>query len=101
MDKIYSLLGLCMKAGKLKTGSFKVAESIRDNSACLVLLSYEASLNTKKKFHNMCDFYGVKIAEIGTMEDIRKGIGKSERAVLSVVDDRLAVLVSGQLAENQ
>ena len=44
-EKIYSLLGLCMRAGKLKSGEFATLEAIRAHKAELVIVSEDASDN--------------------------------------------------------
>ena len=54
-DRIYSMLGLAMKAGKVVSGEFAVDKSIKDGSAWLVIIASDASDNTTKKFS---DFSG-------------------------------------------
>ena len=51
-DRIYSMLGLAMKAGKVVSGEFAVDKSIKDGSAWLVIIASDASDNTTKKFSN-------------------------------------------------
>ena len=48
--KIYSYLGLAQKAGKVVAGEFLTEKSIQEGKAGLILISEEASANTKKKF---------------------------------------------------
>lgn len=55
MNKFYSMLGLCRKAGKLLAGSFGVEKGIVNLKVCLVVISADASDNTKKKFINLCN----------------------------------------------
>jgi ribosomal protein L7Ae-like RNA K-turn-binding protein len=97
MNKLYSYLGLCQKAGKLKSGNFQVEDAVKDGSAVLVLFSSEASENSKKGFVDMCKFYGVKYQEIGSIDEISKAIGKECRVVLAVTDENMAALVESQL----
>ena len=58
-DNVLSLLGIARKAGKVASGEFQTEQAVKSGRARLVLLSTEASDNTKKKFLNMCDFYKV------------------------------------------
>ena len=58
--------------------------------ASLVIVSAEASDNTKKKFRNMCEFYHVPIKECWTKDELGKATGKTFRASLAVTDSGLA-----------
>ena len=58
-NRVLSLLGLSKKAGRLVSGEFSTETAVKTGKACLVLVSREASENTKKKFRNMCDYYRV------------------------------------------
>ena len=60
-DKIYSFLGLCIRAGKLDTGELAVEKSISSGKARLIIISEDASENTKKQFHDKCRFYNVPV----------------------------------------
>lgn len=59
VNKVYSMLGLAMKAGKVVSGEFATDKSVKDGKAWLVIVSEDASNNTKKMFSNMCEFYEV------------------------------------------
>ena len=52
-EKLLRFIGLAMKAGKLMLGDGRAVESIRAGKAKLVLISKDASDNTKKKYRNM------------------------------------------------
>jgi ribosomal protein L7Ae-like RNA K-turn-binding protein len=97
MNKLYSYLGLCQKAGNLKSGTFQVEEAVKFGMAYLVLYSCDCSDNAKKKITNMCDYYEVKCHEIGTVDEISRAIGKECRKVCAVIDENMARLVEGQL----
>ena len=57
VNKVYSMLGLAMKAGKVVSGEFATDKSVKSGNAWLVIVSEDASDNTKKMFSNMCEFY--------------------------------------------
>ena len=57
--KVYSMLGLAMKAGRVVSGEFATDKSVKSGNAWLVIVSEDASDNTKKMFSNMCEFYEV------------------------------------------
>ena len=53
-DKILSLLGLAAKGRNLVSGEFSTEKAVKEGKAALVIVSSDASDNTKKKFTNMC-----------------------------------------------
>ena len=52
-SRVFGLLGLAAKAGKVQSGEFSTEKSVKSGRAYLVIVSEEASENTKKKFRNM------------------------------------------------
>ena len=54
-NKVLSLIGLSTKAGKIVSGEFSTEKAVKTGKAWLVIVSAEASDNTKKKFHNMSE----------------------------------------------
>lgn len=84
--KILNLLGLATKAGKIASGEFMTEKSVKDGRACLVLVSEEASDNTRKMFLNMCTYYKVPIYLFGKKEELGHAMGKEMRASLAVLD---------------
>ena len=90
MRKIYSLLGLCKRAGKIAGGEVAAIEAIRGKKAFLVIVADDASANTKKKFHNSAAFYEIPIIEFGTKAELGRAIGEEIRAVLAVTESGFA-----------
>lgn len=89
-EKIYSMLGLAMKAGKVASGEFATDKSVKSKKAWLVIVSEDASDNTKKMFSNMCEFYKVPRYFFGTKEGLGHAIGKTMRSSLAVMDENFA-----------
>ena len=96
-NKILSLIGLATKAGKTVSGEFSTEKAVKSGTACLVLVSEEASDNTKKKFQNMCTWYEVPIYFYGTKENLGAAMGKEFRASLAVTDPGLSDAIVKQL----
>lgn len=91
MDKkILSMLGIAKKAGKVASGEFLCEESIRNGKAKVVIVSEEASDNTKKRFRDKTTYYQVPLYERFSMEALGKAIGSETRAVISVNDAGIA-----------
>ena len=49
MDRVYSMLGIAAKAGKVKSGAFLTVQEILAGRARLVLLVKDAGSNTVKQ----------------------------------------------------
>ncbi len=89
-DKVLSLLGMAMRAGKVASGEFSVEKSVKTGKSRLVIVSEEASDNTKKMFTNMCTYYNVPIYFYSSKEVLGHAIGKNGRASVSVQDKGFA-----------
>lgn len=91
------MLGLANKAGKLVTGEEVVRNSVRNSKVKLLLISEDASDNTKKRFLNTADYYKVPVHIWGLKEQLGSNIGKSERAVIGICDDGFAKSIASLL----
>ena len=89
-DRVLSMLGLATKAGKIASGEFSVEKAVKSNKAYLVIVSADASDNTKKMFTNMCEFYEVPLFIYGTKEELGHAMGKEMRASLAITDPGFA-----------
>ncbi|PKM50732.1 MAG: 50S ribosomal protein L7ae [Firmicutes bacterium HGW-Firmicutes-7] len=99
MNKVFSTLGLCMKAGLLASGEFMVEKSIKDETAKLVIVAGDASDNTKKKFRNMCEFRNVEMIEFSDKYTLGKALGKEVRATLGILDINFAKNIKSKIGE--
>ncbi len=96
-DKVLSMLGIAAKSGNVVSGEFSTEKAVKSGQAYLVIVSAEASENTKKSFFNMTDFYHVPCYCYGSKEELGRCIGKEFRASLAVVDENLAKAVESKL----
>ncbi len=99
MDKIFSMVGMAMKAGKIVSGEFATEKAVKTGKAFLVIVSDAASENTKKMFRNMCTFYKVPMYTYGTKEDLGHSMGKEFRASLAVTEEGFAKSIIKRLNE--
>lgn len=95
--KIYSMLGLATKAGKIVSGEFMTEKSVKSGTACLVIVSEEASDNTKKMFTNMCRYYKVPLHIFGTKDELGNSMGKEFRASAAITDPGFARTIQEKL----
>lgn len=97
INRVFSLLGLAMKAGKIASGEFAVESEVKSGNAQLVIVAEDASDNTKKKFRNSCRFYEVPFVCAGTKDELGHAIGKEYRAIVAVLDAGFAKGASAKL----
>ena len=88
--RVLSQLGIAMKAGKLVSGEFMVEKAIKEDKASLVLVTEDASDNTKKHFTDMCNYRNIPILFFGMKEQIGTCIGKQMRASIAITDPGFA-----------
>ena len=90
MHKFLSLLGLSKRAGKLAAGEVAAEQAVRGKQAFLLILSEDASKNTKKKFRNSAAYYELPLAEIGTKEELGRAIGVDMRSISAITEEGFA-----------
>lgn len=88
--KWLSLLGLVTRARKLITGEELVLKEIKRKNVRLLLLSADASEQTKKKILDKCAHYDIPVRIVADRGTLGKAIGKDERVVIGIVDDGFA-----------
>lgn len=88
--KVFNLIGLATKAGNVVSGEFSTEKAVKNGRASLVLVSMEASDNTRKMFTNMCTYYQVPIYFFGRKDELGHAMGKEMRASLAVLDQGFA-----------
>mgnify|MGYP001953574153 CR=1 FL=1 len=81
-----SIVGLANRARKLISGEELVLKEIRQHRAKLVLLSMDASANTKKRIEDKCRYYEVPIKYVENRYVLGKSIGKEARVVIAILD---------------
>ena len=84
-NKVFSMIGLATRARKVVSGEFSTEKSVKSGRSHMVIVSEEASDNTKKMFTNMCTHYKVPIYLFGTKEELGHFTGKKFRASVAVL----------------
>ena len=86
-DKALAMLGMATRARRVVSGEFSTEKSVKSGRSHMVIVSEEASDNTKKMFTNMCTYYQVPFCCYGTKDELGPAIGKEIRASLAVTDE--------------
>lgn len=81
-----SFLGLANRAGKVISGEETVIRAVRQQKACLVLLSMDASDRTKKTIKNKCQSYDVPLRLVSDRESLGNAIGQPARVIVALTD---------------
>ncbi len=98
--KLLSLIGLATRARKVVSGEFSTERSVKSGRSHIVIVSEEASDNTKKMFTNMCTHHRVPIYMFGTKDELGHAMGQEFRASLSVEDAGFAKSMAGLMNSN-
>ncbi|WP_100403998.1 YlxQ family RNA-binding protein [Bacillus sp. FJAT-42315] len=91
------LLGLANRARKIISGEELTVKEIQRGQAKLILLSMDASPNTKKKIQDKASFYRVPVRWVDDRYVLGQAIGKEARVVLAVLDSGFAKKLSSLL----
>ena len=100
-DKVLSLIGLAMKAGRCASGEMMTETETKSGRAKLVIVASDASENTKKKFRDMCEFYKVPIYFYGDKDTLGHAMGKEFRASLAILDNGFADGIQKELKNRE
>ncbi len=93
VNKVYGLLGLSSKAGKVISGTEVVLEEIRKHKISLVIVAEDAAERTIKNIKYECEKNHIKLIVYGNIVENSKYIGKQNRAVIGIKDKNLALAI--------
>lgn len=99
VNKVYSMIGIAEKAGKIVSGEFSTEKAVKSGKACLVILASDASGNTRKHFSDMCAYRDIPIFIYGNRQELGHAIGKEMRVNLAVTDRGLADSIRKRIEE--
>ena len=88
--KLYGIIGLATKAGKLTAGTDACLEGIEKKNIKLVIIATDASDRTKKLVKEKCEQFNVSVYEILTIDEISKSIGKPNKAIIGIKENGFA-----------
>ncbi len=92
MDPILSLISISAKAGRCISGE-AVITGIREGKVRLLVLSRDASENTKKRANDKANYRNVPVLLYGTKKSLGNAIGRKNRAILGITDPGLSAAI--------
>ena len=90
VNKIYGLLGISAKAGKIIAGMDIVLENLAKKKVKLVIVAEDASEKTIKNIKYYCEKENVELLIFGNISENSKSIGKHNKAIIGILDKNLA-----------
>ena len=85
-NKVYGLLGLARRAGKISFGTESSIETIQKGKAKLVIVTTDSSDRTKNNFEELSKKFNVEFRIFGKIENLSKSIGQNNKAVIVIKD---------------
>lgn len=89
-NKVYGLLGLTAKAGKIVFGTDSCLEMIEKKKIKLIIVAEDSSERTINNFKEKCKQNNINFYIFGTKDELSKSIGKFNKTVIGVKDKNLA-----------
>lgn len=74
VNKVYGLLGICSKAGKIAVGTEAVIEGINKNQVNFVIIAKDTSPKSIQKIENICKGRNVELKIFGTIFENSRAI---------------------------
>ena len=97
INKVYGLLGISAKAGKVFAGTDLVLDEMSKNKVKLVIVAKDTSEKTIKNMKYYCDKNKVELLIYGTIDDNSKAIGKKNKAIIAIRDSKLADAIKKEI----
>lgn len=90
MKKVFGMIGLAKRAGKVVSGEKNCKEAIKRGTALLCILANDASDNTKKSITNSCSFYETELITFSTVQELGYAIGNAKNSAIAITDENFA-----------
>ena len=89
-NKIYGLIGLARRAGKINFGTESSLELVKNRKAKLVIVAEDAAERTKKNFKIECENSNIPFRIFGTIDELSNAVGQDNKAVYAIKDENFA-----------
>ncbi|MEW8958036.1 hypothetical protein MHOCP_10710 [Moorella humiferrea] len=99
MNKVYNLLGLANRAGKVAWGYRAVLSNVARRRVSLVILAEDGSPRLHSKILAACREADIEVCVLGDKKNMGAALGKPPCAVVGITDLELARLIRQHVRE--
>ena len=97
-DRVYGMIGLAARAGKIVSGSDAVLGTIRSKNVELLIITKDISRNSLDKIlKSMTGDKEITCYSFGTSQELGYALGKPDRTVAAITDKSFAEGISAIL----
>ena len=89
-DRVLGMIGLAVRAGKVRFGVFMTERAIDEGSACLVVASEDIGVSNRRRIENRCRECDVELIFYSDTKTLSQAAGKKNMPVLAVCDEGFA-----------
>jgi ribosomal protein L7Ae-like RNA K-turn-binding protein len=90
MKKVYGLLGMAARAGKISSGTMAAKSSMISRRACLLVISNDIAPASRDSLMSACQRAKIPWVEVGDKYELGNAVGKAYRVALTVNDEGIA-----------
>ena len=96
-QRVYGMIGLATRAGKVASGSDAVIGAIRSGNVELLIITKDISRNSLEKILKNTGSEEITCYSFGTSEELGYALGKPDRTVAAITDKSFAEGISAIL----
>lgn len=89
-NKFFTMLGFAQKSGNTVMGDDLVESALKKRAVSLIIISSDASEDTKDKYIKLCESVNVKIIIDFSREDLSSAIGKFNRTLIGIKNKKFS-----------
>lgn len=89
-NKFFTMLGFAQKSGNIIMGDDLVESALNKRAISLIIVSEDASDDTKKKYIKLCENLNTKIIIDFSREDLSSSVGKFNRTLIGIKNKKFS-----------
>ncbi len=100
-DRVLGMIGLAVRAGKVRFGVFMTERAIDEGCASLVIASEDIGASNRRRIENRCKECNVELMFYSDKKTLSRAAGKKDMPVLAVCDEGFAKAIVKKYTENR
>ncbi len=100
-DRVLGMIGLAVRAGKVRFGVFMTEKAIDEGCASLVVAAEDIGASNRRRIENRCKECNVELMFYSDKQALSRAAGKKDMPVLAVCDDGFAKAIVKKYSENR